>query len=120
MLNMNRNTSVIFNWGAIESQGGRRNIYIWQKETKHIDRGLFLYFPFGVVIVQVLSCVHLFAFSWTAAHQASLSFTISQGFLKLMFIESVMPSNHISWKTNKLINIYKINVSKINRQPKPG
>ena len=33
--------------------------------------------------------------SWTAAHQASLSFTISQSLLKLMSIESVMPSNHL-------------------------
>ena len=32
---------------------------------------------------------------WTAAHQASMSFTISQSMLKLMFIESVMPSNHL-------------------------
>ena len=31
---------------------------------------------------------------WTAAHQASLSFTISQSLLKLMSIELVMPSNH--------------------------
>ena len=34
------------------------------------------------------------AIPWTAAHQASLSSTISQGLLKLMSIESVMPSNH--------------------------
>ena len=33
--------------------------------------------------------------SWTAARQASLSFTISQRVLKLMSIESVMPSNHL-------------------------
>ena len=33
---------------------------------------------------------------WTAAHQASLSFTISQSLLKLMSIELVMPSNHLS------------------------
>ena len=33
--------------------------------------------------------------NWTAAHQASLSFTNSQSLLKLMSIESVMPSNHI-------------------------
>ena len=33
--------------------------------------------------------------TWTAAHQASLSFTISWSFLKLMSIESVMPSNHL-------------------------
>ena len=32
---------------------------------------------------------------WTAAHQASLSFTISQNLLKLMSIESVMPSDHL-------------------------
>ena len=32
---------------------------------------------------------------WTAAHQASLSFTISQSLLQLMSIESVMPSNHL-------------------------
>ena len=32
---------------------------------------------------------------WTAAHQASLSFTISRSFLKLLSIESVMPSNHL-------------------------
>ena len=33
--------------------------------------------------------------SWTAAHQASLSFTISQSLLKFMSIESMMPSNHL-------------------------
>ena len=32
---------------------------------------------------------------WTAARQASLSFTISQSFLKFMSIKSVMPSNHL-------------------------
>ena len=37
----------------------------------------------------------LFATSWTAAHQASLSITNSQSLLKLMSIESVMPSNHL-------------------------
>ena len=44
--------------------------------------------------VQPLSCVQLFATPWTAACQASLSFTISQSLLRLMSIESVMPSNH--------------------------
>ena len=37
----------------------------------------------------------LYATPWTAARQASLSLTISLSFLKLMFIESVMPSNHL-------------------------
>ena len=45
--------------------------------------------------VQSLSCVQLFATPWTAAHRASLSFTISQSLLRLMSIESVMPSNHL-------------------------
>ena len=46
-------------------------------------------------VVQLLSNVQLFATLWTVACQASLSFTISQNFLKLMSIESVMPSNHL-------------------------
>ena len=45
--------------------------------------------------VQLLSHVQLFASPWTAACQASLSFTISWSLLKLMSIESVMPSNHL-------------------------
>ena len=44
--------------------------------------------------VQLLSHVQLFAISWTAAHEASLSITNSQSLPKPMFIESVMPSNH--------------------------
>ena len=47
------------------------------------------------VVVQSLSCVQLFVTLWTAACQASLSITISQSFLKLMCVESVMPSNHL-------------------------
>ena len=45
--------------------------------------------------VQSLSRIRLFAIPWTAAHQASLSITNSQSLLKLMSIESVMPSNHL-------------------------
>ena len=45
--------------------------------------------------VQALSRVRLFGTSWTAARQASLSITNSQGLLKLISIESVMPSNHL-------------------------
>ena len=45
--------------------------------------------------VQSLSRVQLFAISWTAAHQASLSITNSWSLLKLMSIKSVMPSNHV-------------------------
>ena len=45
--------------------------------------------------VQSLSHVCLFATPWTEAHQASLSITNSWSLLKLMSIESVMPSNHL-------------------------
>ena len=43
--------------------------------------------------VQSLNCVRLFATPWTTARQASLSITNSQSLLKLMSIESMMPSN---------------------------
>ena len=45
--------------------------------------------------VQSLSRIQLFETPWTEAHQASLSITSSQSLLKLMSIESVMPSNHL-------------------------
>ena len=45
--------------------------------------------------VQLLSHVRLFATPWTAARQTSLSITNSWSLLKLMSIESVMPSNHL-------------------------
>ena len=48
-----------------------------------------------VIVVQLLSHVWLFATPWTAACQASLSFTVSWSLLRLMSIESVMPSNHL-------------------------
>ena len=51
--------------------------------------------PFLFSSVQSLSCVQLFATSWTAACQASLSITNSRSLLKLMSIASVMPSNHL-------------------------
>ena len=44
--------------------------------------------------VQSLSCVRLFVTPWTAARQASLSISNSWSLLKLMSIESVMPSSH--------------------------
>ena len=45
--------------------------------------------------VQSLSCVWLFVTPWIAALQAALSITNSQSLLKLMSIESVMPSSHL-------------------------
>ena len=48
-----------------------------------------------VVVVQSFSRVRLFPIPWTAAHQDSLSFTISQRLLRLMCIESARPPNHL-------------------------
>ena len=57
----------------------------------------------ATIVVQSLSRVWLFATPWTAACQASLSFTISGTLLKLMSIESVMPSNHLTLCCSHLI-----------------
>ena len=51
--------------------------------------------PLVLVVVQSLSHIWLFVTPWTAAHQASLSFTISQNLLKLISFESMMPSNNL-------------------------
>ena len=47
-------------------------------------------------VVQLLSRVRVFATPWTAARQASPSFTISLSLLRLVSIESLMPSNHLA------------------------
>ena len=48
-----------------------------------------------LIVVQSPRHVQLFVTPWTAVHRASLSYTIPQSLLKLMSIESVMPSNHL-------------------------
>ena len=50
---------------------------------------------YASAVVQLLSCVRLFVTPQTAAHQASLSSTVSQSLLKFMSVESMMPSNHL-------------------------
>ena len=55
----------------------------------------FLFASSFLSSVQSLSCAWLFATPWTAACQDSLSITNSWSLLKLMSIESVMPSNHL-------------------------
>ena len=66
---------------------------------KYIPRGVMGWMSFPqnsyFIVVQSLIHIELFVTSWTAAHQASLSFTISGSLLKLTSIESVMPSNHL-------------------------
>ena len=59
---------------------------------------IFFMLPFSSVqfsSVPLLSRVRFFATPWIAAHQASLSITNSRSLLKLMPIESVMPSSHL-------------------------
>ena len=56
---------------------------------------IFITLMVEIVVVKSFSHVLHFATPWTAACQASLSFINSQSLLKFMFIESVMPSNHL-------------------------
>ena len=72
---------------------------LWPKELQHtrllcppLSPG---FCSSSIESVQLLSHVRLLATPWTAACQASLSITNSWSLLKLMFIESVMPSNHL-------------------------
>ena len=64
--------------------------YLWDSYNS-TDEEIGLWFS----SVQLFSRVRLFVAPWTAAPQASLSFTNSQSLFKLMSIESVMPSNHL-------------------------
>ena len=57
---------------------------------------VLLKWDFFISSVQSLSRVRLFVTPWTAARQASLSITNSWSLMKLMSIESVMPSNHLN------------------------
>ena len=68
------------------------HIHYWVTELKRTD-GPHVFA--SVSSVQSLSCVWLFATPWIEARQASLSITNSWSLLKLMSIESVIPSNHI-------------------------
>ena len=64
-----------------------------KRKWKYIS--LLFLFSYQFSSVQSLSYVLLFATPWTAAGQAPLSIANSQSLLKLMSIESVMPSNHL-------------------------
>ena len=70
----------------------RRN---WRDKFKMKSRVTKLFFFFQFSSVQSLSRVRLFATPWITAHQASLSITNSRSSLRLMSIESVMPSSHL-------------------------
>ena len=66
-------------------KGPEKPTSLWGKQAVSLERN----------VVQSLSHFWLFATPWPAAHQNSLSFTISQNLLKLMSIESMIPSNHL-------------------------
>ena len=73
--------------GGLQSIGSQTIRHNWASEHPHtLSQN---------AVVQLLSRVQLFAIPWTAAHQASLSITISRGFPKFMFITSVMLSSHL-------------------------
>ena len=87
-------TYVSIHWGL---QLSRRSNRAWER-LELLQSLTQLPHPFIPVFfssVQSLSRVGLFATPWIAARQACLSFTISRSLLKLMSIESVMPSNHL-------------------------
>ena len=65
---------------------------IKEQNLKHTGRKRFILFS----SVQLLSHVWLFATPWTSACQGSLYVTNSQSLLKLLFIELMMPSNHLT------------------------
>ena len=74
----------------------------WPRKDFLVDNHVHLFTYCQVIVFirqqqscSVLSPVRLLATPWTAARQASLSFTISWSFLKLMSIEAVTPSNHL-------------------------
>ena len=70
------------------------NCYLDQEEGKTQSSDLPAA-PSSVSSVQSFSPVQLFVTPWTAARQASLFITNSQSLLKLMSVESMMPSNHL-------------------------
>ena len=77
----------------IESRG-RSSHQRWARSKAREKREYFPISNCKFSSVQSFSHVQLFANPWTVARQASLSITNSQSLLKLMAIESVMPSNH--------------------------
>ena len=72
-------------------------IYTWTSKKANIEDWIVLNpaHCYLCVVVQWLSRVWPFATPWTAACQDSMFFTISWSLLKLMSIESMMPSNHL-------------------------
>ena len=81
------------------SNKGERGCLHWNKQHPYkrqsASQQCWIISPKLLSSVQSLSCAQIFAIPRTAAHQASLSITNSWSLLKLMSIESMMPSNHL-------------------------
>ena len=87
-------------WWATQSTGRKESYSTGWMSTHRSFLAPLLLQPIGLSFVtyssiQSLSPGQLFATPWTAAHQASLSITNSKSLIKLMSVESMMPSNHI-------------------------
>ena len=59
------------------------------------SKAVYVFVCVGVCVQSLKLCPCLFETPWAAAHQASLSFIIFQSLLRLMSIETAMPSNHL-------------------------
>ena len=87
-------------WSSCFKQGSSLESHLerWTKKKKDNTWAFVFFKKFqdnSNVIAQLLSCVWFFAIPWTEACQASLSFTIFPSLLRLMSVESMMPSNHL-------------------------
>ena len=87
-------------WGPTVRGGHKRVSHDLVTKHTHTQLVPLIPYPYLALLlfcgsVQSLSRVWLFVIPWIAAHQASLSITNSQSLLKLMSIESVMPSSHL-------------------------
>ena len=97
-ISFSRGSSRPRDWTLVSCIAGRFFINWATREGENIFcsivRSCHFPSPYSFV-VQSLRHVRLFVTLWTAAHQSSLSFIISQSLLKLMSIESTMPFNHL-------------------------
>ena len=82
-------------YNLAEKHSIKSEITYLKEDSKSNQKDHFTLVWNGIPCTPTLSCVRLFVTPWTTAHQDSLS-TISQSLLKLMSIESVMPSNHLT------------------------
>ena len=79
---------------------------MWWSQVRSMIMGIFFFLRYFLDSVQSFSCVRLFATAWTAAHQRSLFIAKPWSLLKLMSIESVMPSNHFILCRPIFLNIF--------------